>query len=177
MAELDTYDVPFNDLENQLMGWVREALELRHGEANDPEGKLSLPTPSLGTGAVLGSLLRVRSRLDRVDELVSKATQAQYRITRAEASARFDADAAWDRAAQRNRAATVGQFTSAKERAADASLDSFEQKRTAHSAARLVSVATEALAVIKQTYWGLNALREDHNTVLRTLQFESSLER
>lgn len=177
MAELSTYDIPFTDLESQLMEWVKEALDIRHGEYNDPEGKLSLPLPSLGTGAILNSLLRVRSRLDRVDELVAKVTQAQYRIARAEASAKFDAEEAWDRAAQRNRAANVGQFTTGKERAADASLDSFEQKRTAHQASRLVSVATEALAVIKHAYWGLNALREDHNTLLRTLQFESSLER
>lgn len=119
----------------------------------------------------------MRLRSDRVDELLAKVTQARGRVKRAEDQAKFAADLAYDEAARANSINRRAEFSSARERNADASLDSIQQKRQAHQAARLVSVASEAYEVVNQAHWSLESIRKDLRADLHSLQFESSLER
>lgn len=42
--DVAVYDLPFVGVEEQIYAWVREVLELRHGAAGDPEGRLSGPS-------------------------------------------------------------------------------------------------------------------------------------
>lgn len=176
-SELSSYDIPFKGVEDALYSWVREALDLRHGAAGDPLGKLTQVDLAEGSQAVNAMLLRVRERSDRVDFLLSSATQAKGRTRRAQEQAQFEADLAYDTATQNRAARRTQDFTTGAERHADASLDSIEQKRMAHMSARLVSVAAEAFDVINQVHWQLDAIRKDLRSTLHSLQFESSLER
>lgn len=163
------------DFERQILCWVEEALDLRHGEAGDPKGRIRGAEQE--TIAEMTDLLRrVRARSDRVDELLSKATLARGRARRAKEEAAFTADRALMQATQ-IRAARRTEYSSAAERAADAKLDSFEERRVAYLRDRLVSVTNDAHEVISQVHWQLDAIRKDLRASLHALQFESSLER
>lgn len=175
MPDLDVYDIPFSDLEQQVMGWVTEALELRHGSAGDPKGKLHDADPEDPRG-MMDLLRRVRARADRVDGLLATVTRARGRARRAKTEAEFVAANALDTATS-NRATRRRDFETGREREADAKLDTFEQRRLAHQAARLVDVTTEAFDIISQVHWQFNAMRQDIRAALHALQFEASLER
>lgn len=175
--DISAYDIPFNDIETRIVSWVAEALELRHGEAGDPEGRITAVSSEEGPQAVQHMLIRVRARSDRVDGLLAKVTQAKGRTKRAQDAAAFEAERAYDTASVTNAANRTREFTSARERTAEANLDSFEQKRHAYLANRLVSVASEAYDLVHQIHWQLDGIRKDLRATLHSLQFESSLER
>ncbi len=175
MSELADYDIPFSDLETQVVSWVKEALDLRHGTGGDPQGLLK-GAPEETTGEIMELLLRVRARADRVDELLSRVTLARGRAKRAREEAAFAADRALMEATQQ-RASRRAEFSTGKEREADAKLDAFEERRIAHQGDRLVSVTNDAYEVVNQVHWQLDAIRKDLRASLHALQFESSLER
>ena len=164
-----------SDFEAQIMAWVTETLELRHGEAGDPKGRLR-GAEQESIAEMTDLLRRVRARSDRIDELLSKVTLARGRARRAKEEAAFTADRALMQATQ-IRGAKRTEFSSAAERAADAKLDSFEERRVAYLRDRLVSVTNDAHEVISQVHWQLDAIRKDLRASLHALQFESSLER
>lgn len=176
-GELDQYDIPFEGVEASVMAWVREALDLRHGGAGDPKGKLTVVDAAEGIQAFQDMLLRVRQRSDRVDELLAKTTQARSRARRAQDEARFLADVALDTALDNNAATRTRDFVTREERNADAKLRSLEQRRHAHRSERLVSITQEAYDVVNQIHWSLESIRKDLRATLHALQFESSLER
>lgn len=165
-----------DDTETRILSWVTEALDLRHGEAGDPRGRLTADFDMDNPVALREELLRVRARSDRVEYLLAVATQAKARAKRNEDGAKFEAQRAYDEAARLHSARRV-EFSSAAERNAEAALDSFDQKRQAHQAARLVSIATEAYDVINQCARQLADMRQDIRSAINSLRFESTLER
>lgn len=168
-------NTPKEPLETAVLAWVTEALELRHGAAGDPQGAIK-DTEATSPSEIMDLLRRVRSRSDRVDELLSKATLARGRARRAKEEAQFVAERALMQATQR-RAANRVEFSSGREREADAKLDAFEETRVAYQRNRLVSVTNDAHEVITQVHWQLDAIRKDLRSSLHALQFESGLER
>lgn len=175
---VSAYDVPFGKLESKVTAWVKEALDLRHGDAGDPNGPLRPVGMDEGLHVVMDELVRVRSRSDRVDGLLAKVTQAKGRARRAQEGAAFAASQRYDEAQQQNSARRMpGSFTSREERNADAALAALEERRTAHQAERLVSVTAEAYDIINQIHWQLNAIRTDLRAQIHAIQFENSLER
>lgn len=170
VAALSVYDIPLTQMEQQMVAWATEVIELRFGEAGDPEGRVSLPDYQEGALAVVASLSRVRQRLDRTEELQTKAMRARARLVRMQSEATFEFERAYDEAAVRRSALRSQEYTSAKERNAEAALDSFQQKRAAHQTARLVAIAQEVEEQIRHCYWGLTKLREDHLSFLRNQQ-------
>lgn len=172
---LDTYDIPLSDMEKVLAKWATEAVEMRHGEAGDPDGKLSTGSDESPMEA-LQFLRRVRQRADRVDELLQAAKRARGRVRRALAEASFQADNAMDTEIQKQAVKRV-EFSAASERKVEAKLATFEKRREEHLARRLVDVAEESVDVINQMHWSLDAIRKDLRGTLHALQFESSLER
>lgn len=177
MSDLSVYDLPFTDLQKAVMGWAEEALELRHGSAGDPEGPLAPVPRDMGPEVVDNMLFRARQRSDRVDELLSKVTMARARAKRAQDAAAFQADVSRDQALKKNSENRRVEFTTREERSANAALDSLEERRTAHEAARLVSITSEAYDIVSQVHWSLNGIRQDLRQQLASFQFESSLER
>jgi hypothetical protein len=175
--DLSVYDIPFSDMEQRVHNWIREAIDLRHGAANDPEGRLTVVAVGEDFHAYNAMLVRVRQRSDRVDGLLANATQARSRARRALHQAKFEAELAYDSATQNNRVQRTQDFVSREERHADAALDSLEQRRIAHRGERMVSITEEAYEVINQIHWQLDAIRKDLRSSIHSLQFESSLER
>ena len=173
---MSAHPIPESDqVEATITQWVEEALELRHEAAGDPKGSINGVNPQT-LDEVYDLLRRVRARSDRVDELLAKATQLRGRVRRAKEAADFNADRAVAEATQQ-RAARRVEFSSAKEREAEAKLDAFEQRRTLYFANRLVSITTDGYEVIRQVSSQLAEIRSDLRAHLRALQFESGLER
>jgi len=156
----------------ELAGWVQEALKLRM--------TADLPVVNTSPATALVFLGDVRARLDRVEELLGKAIRHRATARRAQATAQAQADDAFDTAITRHRAAPVqsgGDFLSARERTAAANLAVLDLLHQVRAIDRLVSTADEAVEVLRLTHRGLDGLRQDSQVVLRTLAFESTLER
>jgi len=164
------------DAMEALTKWVEEAIDLRFGDAGDPEGKIVLPKLEAGHRALADSLGRVRVRIDRLDEIRAQVTRVKAHIQRSQMEAKFAAEMAYHAASRKNQNNRVASFVSADERKADASLDSFAEKRAAHLAELRMAQVDEAVRIVDQCFWGLGNLREDHNTLLRTISFINSLE-
>lgn len=174
---VEAYDIPFGDVEKKVISWVEEALELRHGTAGFPESLRQVGMDE-GLHVVMDELVKTRNRADRVDGLLAKVTQAKGRARRAQEGAAFAASKAYDDAhvdGQNTR--LPGSFLTKEEKNAEAALKSFEQRRVAHQAERLVSITSEAYEIINQVHWQLNAIRTDLRAQIHAIQFENSLER
>lgn len=172
LAELAVYDIPFTGIEDTMIAWVEEALELRHGEGGIEVAQWEDPRQ------ITAVLVNVRTRSDRVDQLLANITRARGRVRRAQDQARFQAEQAFATAASDNKNRRgFDTFISREERKADADLASIEQRRLAHQAERVVSVANECWDVINQIHWQLDSIRTDLRTQINSLRMESSLER
>lgn len=163
--------------ETMLSGIVEEVLDLRHGEAGDPEGRLTTVDPNDGPEAVSHMLLRVRQRSDRVDYLLAQVTRARGIARRSRENARFESEFAYNTATSTNERNRTREFVSKEERHAAAALASLAEKRQVFLADRLVSHADEAYEIVNQVYRQFGDIRTDLRATLRGLQFESSLER
>lgn len=160
----------------QLYRYVEEAVELRYGVADDPDGKLSVPDSEDGPGAFVNVLIRARRRADRVEELLKNAKRIRRRLLQKKKDA---ADALEDK---RDRAfvegqATRAEFSTGDERRASANLLSFEEKRAARLAERQLNAAEEVVDALNDMHWGLNGFRDDVRTILRSFTLESNLDR
>lgn len=160
------------DLAVVLDGYLREALDLRMGA--EP------PSPAADVTELRAGLLDTRRRQDRVEELLRTAVRIRARAQRAQHAATAEADDAFDTAIHRQRGATVtpgGEFTSARERTAEANLATLDARHRARRASELAHVCDEAVEVLRSAFWGLSGVREDIRDLLRATAFESHLER
>lgn len=173
MSDLDAYDIPLSAVEESVLKWSQEAVDARHGDFGDPDGKLSTGSDQ-SPGEALAFLRRVRARADRVDELLQAAKRARGRARRALAEIAFDTENAIAEGVKKQGRA---EFQGHREREVNAKLDAFEKRRIEHQAKRLVDVCDEAVDVINQMHWSLDGIRKDLRGTLHALQFESSLER
>lgn len=130
---------------------------------------------------VLARLLDIRSRLDRVDELLFRAVRIKSEVGRVHTRAHVAAEAAWDQASVATRRAPAvrgsGEFTGPRERYAEANLATLGQRRSSRQAEEVKSFADEAVEVLRIAQRGLDGARQETLQMLRSLQFESNLER
>ena len=171
------YDIPFTKVEEHVMKWAAEALDLRHGDAGDPDGPLGLLPVDATVHDMALYLHRLKTRVDRVDYLILQALQAKGKAARAYQGANFKYEKQFDEASNRVRSKKLFEdYSSGKERASEATLEVFDQKRLAYQADRLAKIATEAYDVIKEVKWQLEAMRKDVRASLHGLQFTTSIE-
>ncbi len=152
--------------------YLREARALR---AVDP-----LPDAQAPPHEVHGYLLDVRRRLDRLEQILALATRARALAKRTATEALTTADEAWDEACMKIRTNPVrrgDEYSSARERAAEANLACLSTSRAARRAAESLAHADELLDVLRLLHKGLDGVRQDTLTTLRLVQFESHLER
>lgn len=165
-----------DNVSEQLYAWLSEAVELRFGEANDPEGALILPSQQDGPGAFVGVLLRARQRADRIEELLVKAKRVRRALYVKMQEASDAAEDKMDEALAEG-AASRQEFSLGIERKAEASLKSFEEKRAQRAAQRRLDVADEVVDALKDIHFGLSGWRNDVRDIIRSFQLESNLER
>ena len=156
-----------------LDGFIREALELRFG--GDALRRGAAPAE------IVESLRQTRQRLDRVEQLLSKAIRIKANGRQHCAAVTATAELAWDRAAmaRRNAPVTRGgeEFSSARERHAEANLATLTEQAAVRVAEERVRQCEEAESMIRLAHRGLEGVRQDHLAMLRMVQFESTLDR
>ncbi len=156
-----------------LDGYVGTALELRMTSA--------LPIHDATPGELTDSLAEIRCRLDRVEELLSRVIRIRARLQRCLHAAQATLDDAWDEAVTVQRSAPVrrggDEYTTARERHAEANLATLDLRTATRHAAELAHHADEAVEVIRLAHRGLGDLRHEVLVLLRAVQFESHLER
>lgn len=162
-------------VEAQIIEWVKEAIELRHGDANDPEGPLRAVSIEDGPHAVTYELTRVRTRVDRVDFLRTQVALVRIKLRKARDNAKFQADSKLQEATSARGKVKVD-FTSAAEIQANAGLDSFEERRAAHEAKVLADVVEDSYRIIDKIAFELDSIRNDLRAIIKSLQFESTLD-
>lgn len=161
-------------IKEALDAWVAEALDLRFN---------GLPVIEVGAHAqdVLSALLQVRQRADRVDALLSQATQLKARVGRSSLAAKYAAEDSWDQELQKDKQSTVrrnqSDFDAPRERYSRANLASFEEQRASRKAEVLKSLVDECYDLVRGCKFGLDGLRSDLVAILRAYSFESHLER
>lgn len=125
-------------------------------------------------------LLDVRRRLDRVEQILAVTTRARAAVKRVAVDTAAAAEDAWDTAILKVRNNPVrrgDEYSSARERAAEANLECLSARRAARRATESLSHAEELLDVVRLLHKGLDGVRQDTLTTLRLVQFESHLER
>lgn len=165
-----------DDIRTTVEGYIAEALELRVG--------VEVPAPGSDPKHILESLLAARQRLDRVEELLHRALRIRHRIQRSLTVVRAQHDDARDAAltdARQQRGGPVtrdtDQYSSAQERAAAANLATLELRRFLRQTEEVASYCDEAVDLLRLAHRGLEGVRMDHMTIVRSTQFESTLDR
>lgn len=160
------------DLDQFVSTMINEVLTLRT--------TVQWPSLEAGPSELLHFLLDIRKRQDRVEEIFSSVVRLRSRAQRVSSIADAVVEDAWDKAAVKRRGAGVqrgDEFSSARERHAEANLDVLDLRHAARQAAQQAQLADEAVDVIRLAHRGLDGVRQDVLTVLRALQFETHLER
>lgn len=153
-----------------------EALTLR--------GEVSLPREDMSPSDLQQLLHDVRSRLDRVEHILTTAIRIKGRASRATTRITAELEDAWDAASREGRARPAAvrgrgndDFVAPRERYADNNLATLPMKRAARDAAETLSVAEECLEVLRIAHRGLDGLRRDVDAVLQAQRVERSIER
>lgn len=162
-------------VEEQVLAWVKEVIELRHGEAGDDEGRLAEVSIESGTQAIMHELTRVRKRADRVDYIRTNVARLRSRLKKARTQAKFIAEAENMKAMSHRNKVKI-EFDSADAVRAEAGLDSFEERRAAHEAQVLFDVVEDSYWIIDKIASELDSIRNDLRAIIKSLQFESTLE-
>lgn len=150
---------------------ITEAIKLRAG--TDLGG-------TLDPGEMSATLRDVRGRQDRVEELLRNAVRLRSRVQRAAQLTQHCLDDATDQALHNNRSASVsqlGEYSSARERTAEANLATIDLRVNARDAHQLAHRCDETVEVLRLTHRGLDGVRQDIHALLRASAFESHLER
>lgn len=158
------------DVDGLLDKYVSEARKLRL--------EVALPGAHAGGVQLLECLLDVRSRLDRMEELLGNALRLRGSAVRRHAAVRAEAEDAWDQAAYRARSTGVrDEYSSAKERTAATNLEVLDLRRAERAADADARACDAAVEQIRLSYRGLSDVRQDVHLVVRARQFESTLDR
>ena len=134
-----------------------------------------LPGVHAAPSELVEYLLDVRRRQDRVEELLGRSMRHKVATQRTLDEAKTAAEEEWDRVAVANK--NANDYTSAKERAAEANLATLDLRRQVRKAEDALAVANELVEQLRLAHRGLDSTRQDIHTILRALSFESSLER
>lgn len=167
----------YDSVVRQLDQAVEEALKLRFGAA--------VPAFDADPAVVLAALQDARRRLDRVEELLAASLRIKAAAERDRSLAQARLDDEWDTKINEARDGRRGvavirerdEFSSAKERVAEANLATLELRRTAREATDIHTQCAAQVDVLRLVHRGLDGIRHDLLTTLRTLAFESTLDR
>lgn len=159
------------ELNATMFDYFTEAKQLR-------DGLPAMPDTHAAPYEVHDYLLDVRRRLDRVEHLLGAAARVRSAARGFATRAGYEADDEWDAAIVKiNNRPVVREFSSARERAAEANLATLDARRRARESAAYLAIADDAVESLRLIHRGLDGVRHDTLTILRLVQFESHLER
>jgi hypothetical protein len=157
-------------LQSLLEEHIKEAVKLRMG--------VQLPNDFAAVGALMETLLDVRARLDRLEEVLGSALRWKAAMYQTATACKVEFEDAWDTAASANRSAAArDEYSSARERAATVNLATLDVHKASRQADLNAKMCDDAVDYIRLRYNGLSALRHDLIALIKAQQFETSLER
>jgi hypothetical protein len=142
------------ELQTSLESFIEQTLHTR----------FEFAVPDFGAGPVElhRALVEIQTALSTVERFLSDSVRAKASVDRREAHVRMVWQEAWDRAiSATNKKPSFGDYTTGKEKAAEANLATLNEARTLRSLQELQSFATEAVDVIRLHYYGLDKIRQD----------------
>jgi hypothetical protein len=155
---------------------TRATLDAAIAEAVVLRGDTTLPSAESGPDEVLPSLVGVRQSLDRVEALLVTATRIRAIAQRSVEASQAAVDDKWDKRIVETSRST-GEFVGPRERYAHVNLFVVSERRVVRQATERLSVANEAVDVLRIIQRGLDGVRLDHHRLIAGMVFESSLER
>lgn len=161
---------------------VSQAVENMVTEARQLRAPSDLPSLESGPGVVWEHLVAIRTRLDRIEELLSRTIRVRTKVRAQAKTAAAEVEDAWaaqvGRSPSRKQASFGGPGDQApRERYADADLAVLEQRRAQRQVQGLADQVEDAVEVIRMTHRGLDSMRMDLHTMMRSFSVGSSLER
>lgn len=162
-------------LEEKVMNFVEEVINLRHGDAGDSEGPLRVLSAEDGVHALMHELQRTRKRSDRIAYIRAQLgiLRAKLKIVKAESDFKAESKS-METLSARNKVKV--DFESADAIRADAGLEAFQERREAHEAKMALEIVNDGYAVIDKICYEMDSLRNDQRAIIKALQFESTLE-
>lgn len=110
-------------------------------------------------------------RLNTLEQLLSNAIRAKAAIDRKVNLLKLEHQSKWDEAISgKNKRPTFDNFASAKEKAADANLATFETLRKLARAEEDEAYANEAVDIARLHYYGLDKIRQELRKRLDAMQ-------
>jgi hypothetical protein len=151
---------------------LRSELEILIEEA--VETRLGFGGVEFGAGPVElnRALVDVQQTLSRLEIYLSRAIRLKAKMDRQEAHVRMTWQEAFDKALTKKKANFGSDFTTGKEKSAEANLASFNEARTLRMIQEDQSFATEAVDVVRLHYYGLDKARQDIRKRLDMTQTE-----
>lgn len=151
----------------QLVGHARESAELR---AFHSPGLVATPSD------ISEALIDLRGRLDRMEEIFTRATLVRIGLTAAQKAAEETAQDAWDAQAVRDANRQVREYEGAEERYARWRLATLMEIRAARQARVLADQARQVEGDVKTRFYGLRDIRVELLDRQKRFVLESNLE-
>jgi len=143
-----------SELRTNLESFIEEAIDIRFA--------FLIPNFESGPVELHEALVSVQQTLTQLEKLLSQAVKAKAALDRKEAHVKMVWQEAWDRAiVAANKKPTFNEYTTGKEKAAEANLATFNEARTLRNLQEDCSFANEAVDVIRLHYYGLDKVRQD----------------
>ena len=162
---------------SELLDWAQAAT----AEALALRAQVSARFPAHGAPvpSYIEALHYTRAAQDRVEELLGHAGTVCSWARRWHVSAAEDEAAAYDRAvaAMRRTGRDAGEYRSARERQADVGPRILQEHNRTRSAKALLDDLEAVRERIRTAHGGINGTRQDLSTLLRSVQWESSIDR
>lgn len=112
----------------------------------------------------------IRRKIDRLEELLNVVVRIRYSYKRSVEKDQFELDEAWDRAVRdsKPKVAFGSDMIAPRERYADANLKTLEQHRKLNESKEVLSHVQEAEEVVRNCYKGLDGLRLELSSVIKS---------
>jgi hypothetical protein len=147
----------------QLDSLMQEAIELR--------SLAKMPHRTDQADEILDRLYECRQALDRLEEIMRTVNRLKYLAQRQKATFEAVADDAWATSLSKIRQipSFKGDYVGPREKYAEADLSTMEQRRRHRQAEELLSHVSEVNEFVRTCYFGLNGVRDDIKSLIRTL--------
>lgn len=108
------------------------------------------------------ALVNIQDNLTMLEKTLGSVTGIKAALDRSVAHARLVWQEAWDRAISKpSKRISLTEYATGKEKAAEANLASLEEARELRQREELLSLANEAVDVVRLHYYGLDKVRQD----------------
>lgn len=143
-----------NSLQSELEKLIECAIDLRF--------EFQYPDFTAGPTELNSSLIAVQQTLTELEKNLSSAVRSKATLDRKTSHARMVWQEVWDKAmSATNSKPKFGEYTTGKEKSAEANLAAFEEARILHRLEETQSFANEAVEIIRLHYYGLDKVRQD----------------